>query len=99
MAGDLARRVGLAPNALSFHLKWLRSAGLIDMKRSGRHLWYHLNAPRLSAWQDHVNSSFRAQSLVLSASRVISEGVEDRRVAPPPSPVTVEEHYLPDELL
>jgi DNA-binding transcriptional ArsR family regulator len=58
VAGELAKRVGLAPNALSFHLKWLRSAGLIDMKRSGRHLWYHLNGSTLAAWREHVNAAF-----------------------------------------
>jgi DNA-binding transcriptional ArsR family regulator len=60
IAGELARRVGLAPNALSFHLKWLRSAGLIQMQRRGRNLWYHLNGTALDAWRAHVNAKFHA---------------------------------------
>jgi len=59
VAGELARRIGLAPNALSFHLKWLRSAGLIGMQRRGRHLWYHLNQATLEAWREHVTAAYR----------------------------------------
>jgi DNA-binding transcriptional ArsR family regulator len=96
VAGELARRVGLAPNALSFHLKWLRSAGLIAMQRRGRHLWYHLNAAALDAWREHVNGAFRARPThdPASISRV--------RPAPPDLAETgadAPEPDLPSELL
>ncbi len=50
-AGKLARAVGLAPNATSFHLRYLLSAGLLAVERRGRSLWYRLDRERLSAWR------------------------------------------------
>ena len=54
VAGELARLVGLAPNAVSFHLKWLRSAGLVSVRREGRYLRYHGNERALADWQARV---------------------------------------------
>jgi ArsR family transcriptional regulator, arsenate/arsenite/antimonite-responsive transcriptional repressor len=39
-AGEVATRLGLAPNTLSFHLERLRQAGLITFERHGRSLIY-----------------------------------------------------------
>jgi len=58
VAGELADLAGLAPNAVSFHLKWLRAAGLIDVQRQGRHLHYRLNPTTLTAWRRQVESLF-----------------------------------------
>lgn len=38
--GVLAETLGIAPNALSFHLKELSNAGLIQAERQGRNLLY-----------------------------------------------------------
>jgi len=57
-AGDLARLVRLAPNALSFHLKWLKSAGLVAAQRRGKFLHYHPIPSALANWRSHVNSCF-----------------------------------------
>ena len=40
-AGELARRLHLLPPTLSFHLKELRTAGLVTAHRRGRHVVYH----------------------------------------------------------
>jgi DNA-binding transcriptional ArsR family regulator len=48
-AGDIARELDLAPNALSFHLKDLAHAGLIASRQEGRYLIYSANFPSMNA--------------------------------------------------
>jgi len=61
VAGDLARLVGLAPNAVSFHLKWLRSARLVKIQREGRFLRYQAELGRVSEWIQQVHGLFDAR--------------------------------------
>lgn len=46
-AGDLAEELSIPAATLSFHLKELRSAGLINDRRAGRSILYSLNASSL----------------------------------------------------
>ncbi len=39
-AGEIGKRLGIAANALSFHLTRLRYAGLISMRRNGQQVIY-----------------------------------------------------------
>jgi DNA-binding transcriptional ArsR family regulator len=59
-AGELARMVGLAPNALSFHLRALKSADLVSVRREGRYLRYSLEADSLQSWRRQVDQLFPA---------------------------------------
>jgi DNA-binding transcriptional ArsR family regulator len=46
---QLAEKLGMAAPTLSFHLKGLQSAGLIDVRRAGRNLYYTADYPRMNA--------------------------------------------------
>ncbi len=39
-AGEIGNRLGIAANALSFHLTRLRHAGLVTVRRNGQHMIY-----------------------------------------------------------
>lgn len=39
-AGEIAEYLGIAPNALSFHLKELSGAGLLKSRQEGRFIYY-----------------------------------------------------------
>ena len=47
--GHLSEQLGAAPTALSFHLKELSHAGLVDAERDGRHLIYRAAMPQMNA--------------------------------------------------
>lgn len=48
-AGDLARALEMPPSSLSFHLKDLRMAGLVESRRDGRQVIYTANFEALTA--------------------------------------------------
>jgi ArsR family transcriptional regulator, arsenate/arsenite/antimonite-responsive transcriptional repressor len=47
--GAIALRLKLAPATLSFHLKELVNAGLIDDRRDGRFIWYQADVDAINA--------------------------------------------------
>lgn len=47
-ARDLAARLGIPANTLSFHLKTLSQAGLIDARPQGRFIFYSANYERMN---------------------------------------------------
>jgi len=62
-AGELARLVGLAPNAVSFHLRALKSAELVNVQRDGRHLRYSIEPGTMRAWREQLDAMFPADQL------------------------------------
>lgn len=47
-AGDISKRLDVAPNSLSFHLGRLVNSGLIGCRRNGRNLFYAADYARVA---------------------------------------------------
>lgn len=53
-AGDIAEALGVAPATLSFHLKELSHAGLVESRRDGRSIVYTANLATMRALTDYL---------------------------------------------
>ena len=53
-AGRISEELGLQPNSLSFHLNRLTQAGLLSVRREGRHLFYSVQYSRFSGLVDFL---------------------------------------------
>ena len=53
-AGEIAEELDIAPATLSFHLKELVSAGIVDQQREGRSIIYSLNVESISALMEFL---------------------------------------------
>jgi DNA-binding transcriptional ArsR family regulator len=53
-AGDIGSRLGIPPATLSFHLKELAHAGLLQPKRDGRQIIYAPNFPGTKKLLDYL---------------------------------------------
>jgi len=56
-AGDIARMLDLAPNALSFHLKDLTHAGLTESRQNGRFVIYSVVYPAMTGLLDYLTEN------------------------------------------
>lgn len=61
-AGALARRLGIAPNALSFHLHRLRHAGLVSARREGQRVIYTARYDRVEGLMGFLGERCCARS-------------------------------------
>lgn len=53
-AGRLAEALGIAPNALSFHLNRLRHSGLVQSRRAGQRVIYAARYDRIEGLMDFL---------------------------------------------
>ena len=53
---ELVRSLGVSQPQVSKHLRVLREVGLVNVRESGRHRWYRLNAKRLKPVFEWVRS-------------------------------------------
>lgn len=57
---ELTEQMGLAQSKLSFHLKVMREAGLLDSRVQGRWVYYRLRPEaiaQLGSWLEHLQTS------------------------------------------
>ena len=55
--GAIGTRLDLAPATLSFHLKELARAGLVDDRRESRFIWYRASLDRMRALVDYLTEN------------------------------------------
>ncbi|MBT9317270.1 ArsR/SmtB family transcription factor [Leptothoe spongobia] len=65
-ACDIANHLGISASKLSFHLKILREAGLIQGRQEGRWIYYRLNLQQFVTLEQYL-SEFRRTSPILPA--------------------------------
>jgi ArsR family transcriptional regulator len=63
---DLCDCIDVAQSKLSFHLKTLKSAGLVRSRQEGRWIYYSLNLPQLVELEQYL-AEFRRFSAILPA--------------------------------
>ncbi len=69
-AGVIAERLSLAPATLSFHLKELSHAGLIDSRQDGRFIWYRANVAAMNGLVAYLTENCCGASAVCDAACV-----------------------------
>ena len=74
-AGDIARRLGMPPSSLSFHLSHLRNEGLVQDERQGRSIIYRANFPAMESLVRYLFEECCAEGCDLPA-RSAEEGIE-----------------------
>lgn len=56
-AGQIAARLKTSPAAMSFHLKTLSHAGLLDSRQEGRFVYYAVNFRVMNAITDYLTEN------------------------------------------
>jgi ArsR family transcriptional regulator, arsenate/arsenite/antimonite-responsive transcriptional repressor len=56
-AGELARRLAIPPQTLSFHLKEMTNAGLLGARREGRYVYYVVDFGHARRLVGHLSDS------------------------------------------
>ncbi|MEH2074985.1 MAG: metalloregulator ArsR/SmtB family transcription factor [Nostoc sp.] len=63
---DLCEALGVSQSKLSFHLKTLKEAGLVNSRQEGRWIYYSLNFPQFSVLELYL-ADFSHNSVISSA--------------------------------
>ena len=79
-AGEIARQMPVSFGAVSQHLKVLRDAGLVRVRRQGRHRIYHAHRPALGPLAHALEAMWAAG---LGRLKTIAEQEERRHARKP----------------
>jgi ArsR family transcriptional regulator len=60
---DLCAALEVSQSKLSFHLKTLKEAGLVNFRQEGRWIYYSLNIPQFNVLEEYL-AGFRRTSLI-----------------------------------
>jgi ArsR family transcriptional regulator, arsenate/arsenite/antimonite-responsive transcriptional repressor len=63
---DLCEALGVNQSKLSFHLKTLKEAGLVNSRQEGRWIYYSLNLSQFSVLEEYL-ADFSYNSVISSA--------------------------------
>jgi len=80
-AGDIAERLGIAGPTLSFHLKELSQAALVESRRDGRFLYYSASMQRMNLLVEFLTESCCALGSSGAASCVPAAAARTRKTA------------------
>jgi ArsR family transcriptional regulator, arsenate/arsenite/antimonite-responsive transcriptional repressor len=69
---DLCTVLGVTQSKLSFHLKTLKEAGLVNSRQEGRWIYYSLNIPQFMLLEEYL-AEFRLICQILPASSCSDE--------------------------
>jgi ArsR family transcriptional regulator, arsenate/arsenite/antimonite-responsive transcriptional repressor len=64
---DLCDSLGVSQSKLSFHLKTLKEAALVNSRQEGRWIYYSLNLPQFAALEQYL-ADFRSLNQCLPAN-------------------------------
>lgn len=56
-AGELAERLGIPANTLSFHVKALSHAGLVESRHEGRYIYYSASFDAMNELLDYLSDN------------------------------------------
>lgn len=61
---DLCDALEVSQSKLSFHLKTLKEAGLVNARQEGRWIYYSLNLPQFAALQQYLADYYRLNQII-----------------------------------
>jgi ArsR family transcriptional regulator, arsenate/arsenite/antimonite-responsive transcriptional repressor len=65
---DLCDALGVSQSKLSFHLKTLKEASLVNSRQEGRWIYYSLNLPQFGVLEEYLADYYRLSQILPALS-------------------------------